>query len=118
MHGNFGVYITSYSGSSYKSLLKHQYELVQTVVKVRGNARERHSSALKIAGELSHGPHTAVNATSRLRGGLQPAVGPQIFLEFLGPRIYTLTTVHTPLGYAPARNYSSDKFCRGDVNGP
>jgi len=38
------------------------------------------------------GPHTAVNGTSRWKWPLQLTVGRQMFSEFLGPKIYTLTT--------------------------
>jgi len=66
------------------------------VVKVRGNAGECRSWPYKLQGSIPRPcVYTAINGTNRLRKA--PSVynrGAQVFSEFLGPQIYTLTTTN------------------------
>jgi len=67
---------------------------VCAVVKVRGNARERRSWALIIAGKRSR-PHTAINGSSTLRGAPSAySRAPNFFRVPWPPNLYFNHWVH------------------------
>ena len=84
------------------------YIWLYSVVKVRGNAGERHSWAPKNCWWAFPRPPEQLMVRAGWVEPLQLTIGPQIFSEFLSPQIYTLATGYIKWQfYLCIRNFTS-----------